>query len=169
MSSSQVRRDEECSPSLVAMSKEFRLRPVIPYHMAICTGLERDAGTTSRAYVIIVGADHAQTQRLWLDRPDGRTGFQAGSLERFESHGSDVGEIKKVEVREGRRGERRTSGAAAGSRLKVASFPACSSAMTAPLLRAAGWWRSCLSPCQPKGSNTSLPASAGWPKTEETG
>lgn len=74
--------------------------------MTICTGLERDAGTTSRAYVIIVGANHTQTQRLWLDPLDGRTGFQAGSLERFESHGSDVGEIKKVEVREGRRATR---------------------------------------------------------------
>uniref|UniRef100_H3CLV0 Lipoxygenase homology PLAT domains 1 n=1 Tax=Tetraodon nigroviridis TaxID=99883 RepID=H3CLV0_TETNG len=72
--------------------------PVIPYHVTICTGLERDASTTSRAYVIIVGADHTQTQRLWLDLPDGRKGFQAGSLERFQSHGSDVGEIKKVEV-----------------------------------------------------------------------
>ncbi|XP_056875603.1 lipoxygenase homology domain-containing protein 1 [Takifugu flavidus] len=72
--------------------------PVIPYHMTICTGLERDASTTSRAYVIIIGANHTQTQRLWLDPPDGRKGFEAGSLERFESHGSDVGEIKKVEL-----------------------------------------------------------------------
>lgn len=168
--SSQVRKDEECSSSLVAVNNEGRLRPVIPYHMTICTGLERDAGTTSRAYVIIVGADHTQTQRLWLDLPDGRTGFQAGSLERFESHGSDVGEIKKVEVR-GEEGERRTSGAAAGTgrRVTVASFPARSSAMTAPLPRAAGWWTSWLLPCQPKGSNTSLRASAGWPKTEGTG
>lgn len=75
--------------------------------MTICTGLERDASTTSRAYVIIVGADHTQTQRLWLDLPDGRKGFQAGSLERFQSHGSDVGEIKKVEVSRGRRRRRR--------------------------------------------------------------
>lgn len=67
--------------------------------MTLCTGLERDASTTSRAYVIITGANQAQTQRLWLDLPDGRRGFQAGSLERFQSHGSDVGEIKKVEVR----------------------------------------------------------------------
>lgn len=72
---------------------------VIPYHITICTGLERDASTTSRAYVIIVGANHTQTERLWLDLADGRRGFQAGSLECFESRGSDVGEIKKVEVR----------------------------------------------------------------------
>lgn len=81
------------------MNNEGCLLPVIPYHMTICTGLERDASTTSRAYVIIIGANHTQTQRLWLDLQDGRKGFQAGSLERFESHGSDVGEIKKVEVR----------------------------------------------------------------------
>lgn len=73
---------------------------VIPYHITICTGLERDASTTSRAFVIIIGANHTQTERLWLDLPDGRKGFEAGSLESFESCGSDVGEIKKVEVRE---------------------------------------------------------------------
>ncbi|CAJ1070168.1 lipoxygenase homology domain-containing protein 1-like [Xyrichtys novacula] len=72
--------------------------PIIPYHMTICTGLERDAATTSRAYVIIIGANHTQTERLWLDLPDGRKGFEAGSLESFETHGSDVGEIKKVEL-----------------------------------------------------------------------
>lgn len=81
------------------MNHQWRLLPVIPYHMTVCTGLERDASTTSRAYVIIMGADHTQTQRLWLDLPHGRKGFQAGSLESFECHGSDVGEIKKVEVR----------------------------------------------------------------------
>ncbi|KAI3361755.1 hypothetical protein L3Q82_002099 [Scortum barcoo] len=72
--------------------------PIIPYHITICTGLERDASTTSRAYVIIIGANHTQTERLWLDLPDGRKGFEAGSLESFESRGSDVGEIKKVEL-----------------------------------------------------------------------
>ncbi|XP_061603543.1 lipoxygenase homology domain-containing protein 1 [Phyllopteryx taeniolatus] len=72
--------------------------PVIPYHITLCTGLERDAGTTSRAYVIIIGANQSRTDRLWLDLPDGRRGFQAGSLESFECHGSDVWEIKKVEL-----------------------------------------------------------------------
>ncbi|XP_070844973.1 lipoxygenase homology domain-containing protein 1 [Chaetodon trifascialis] len=72
--------------------------PIIPYHITICTGLERDASTTSRAYVIIIGANHTQTERLWLDLLDGRQGFEAGSLESCESHGSDVGEIKKVEL-----------------------------------------------------------------------
>lgn len=80
----------------------FPSRAVIPYHFTICTGPERDASTTSRAYVIIIGANHTQTERLWLDLPDERQGFEADSLESFQSHGSDVGEIKKVEVREGR-------------------------------------------------------------------
>uniref|UniRef100_A0A673CI95 Lipoxygenase homology domains 1a n=1 Tax=Sphaeramia orbicularis TaxID=375764 RepID=A0A673CI95_9TELE len=71
---------------------------VIPYHITICTGLDRDASTTSRPYVIIIGANQTQTARLWLDLEDGRKGFEAGSLESFESQGSDVGEIKKVEV-----------------------------------------------------------------------
>lgn len=51
--------------------------------------------------MIIIGANHAQTERLWLDPPDGRQGFEAGSLESLESRGSDVGELKKVEVRRG--------------------------------------------------------------------
>uniref|UniRef100_A0A8C4ECX3 Lipoxygenase homology PLAT domains 1a n=1 Tax=Dicentrarchus labrax TaxID=13489 RepID=A0A8C4ECX3_DICLA len=71
---------------------------VIPYHITICTGLERDASTTSRAYVIIVGSNHTQTDRLWLDLLDGKQGFEAGSLESFECRGSDVEEIKKVEI-----------------------------------------------------------------------
>uniref|UniRef100_A0A3B3ZLT1 PLAT domain-containing protein n=1 Tax=Periophthalmus magnuspinnatus TaxID=409849 RepID=A0A3B3ZLT1_9GOBI len=71
---------------------------VIPYHFTICTGLDRDASTTSRAYVIITGANLSVTDRLWLDLPDGRRGFGAGSLETFECHGSDVGEIKRVEI-----------------------------------------------------------------------
>uniref|UniRef100_H2LK33 Lipoxygenase homology PLAT domains 1 n=1 Tax=Oryzias latipes TaxID=8090 RepID=H2LK33_ORYLA len=71
---------------------------VIPYHITICTGMERDASTTSRAYVIIVGVNHTQTERLWLDLADERKGFEAGSLKSFETHGSDVGEIKKVEL-----------------------------------------------------------------------
>ncbi|XP_030006124.1 lipoxygenase homology domain-containing protein 1 [Sphaeramia orbicularis] len=72
--------------------------PIIPYHITICTGLDRDASTTSRPYVIIIGANQTQTARLWLDLEDGRKGFEAGSLESFESQGSDVGEIKKVEL-----------------------------------------------------------------------
>ncbi|XP_023816876.1 lipoxygenase homology domain-containing protein 1 [Oryzias latipes] len=71
---------------------------IIPYHITICTGMERDASTTSRAYVIIVGVNHTQTERLWLDLADERKGFEAGSLKSFETHGSDVGEIKKVEL-----------------------------------------------------------------------
>ncbi|XP_068508966.1 lipoxygenase homology domain-containing protein 1 [Syngnathus scovelli] len=78
--------------------EEVEELPVIPYHITLCTGLERDAGTTSRAYVIIIGANHSRTDRLWLDPPNGRKGLQAGSMESFECYGSDVWEIKKVEL-----------------------------------------------------------------------
>uniref|UniRef100_A0A3Q3IQT0 PLAT domain-containing protein n=1 Tax=Monopterus albus TaxID=43700 RepID=A0A3Q3IQT0_MONAL len=71
---------------------------VIPYHITICTGLEREASTTSRAYVIIIGTNHTQTERLWLDLSDGRKGFETGTMESFESYGSDVGDVKKVEL-----------------------------------------------------------------------
>lgn len=148
---------------------------VIPYHITISTGLERDASTTSRAYVIIIGANHTQTERLWLDLLDGRQGFEAGSLESFESYGSDVGEIKKVEVREEdwalsriHKHTHTNTQNHTPTLLEVIVFlPACSSAMMGPLLRAAGWLMSCLLPCQPKGSNMSLLANAGWPKIEE--
>uniref|UniRef100_A0A3B3ZLB7 PLAT domain-containing protein n=1 Tax=Periophthalmus magnuspinnatus TaxID=409849 RepID=A0A3B3ZLB7_9GOBI len=80
------------------IERVFYVKAVIPYHFTICTGLDRDASTTSRAYVIITGANLSVTDRLWLDLPDGRRGFGAGSLETFECHGSDVGEIKRVEL-----------------------------------------------------------------------
>ncbi|CAL8318268.1 unnamed protein product [Lota lota] len=72
--------------------------PIIPYHISVSTGLAQDSSTSSRAYVIIVGAGHSQTDRMWLDLSNGRTSFKEGSLDNFECHGSDVGEIKKVEL-----------------------------------------------------------------------
>ncbi|XP_062333408.1 lipoxygenase homology domain-containing protein 1-like [Osmerus eperlanus] len=72
--------------------------PIIPYHFTLSTGLDRDAGTASRAYVIIMGSGSTRTDRLWLDLPEALGGFQAGSLEYFTSCGGDVGEIKKVEL-----------------------------------------------------------------------
>ncbi|KAL0965208.1 hypothetical protein UPYG_G00278200 [Umbra pygmaea] len=73
-------------------------RAIIPYHMTISTGTDKDASTNSRVYVIIMGPHHVQTDRLWLDLPGGKKGYMAGSLESFESYGLDVGEIKKVEL-----------------------------------------------------------------------
>lgn len=72
---------------------------VIPYHFTVTTGVERDAGTSSRVYVIIIGKKSRRTDRLWLDF-DGKSGFQPGSLDYFTCYGADVGEIKKVQVRE---------------------------------------------------------------------
>ncbi|XP_035234693.1 lipoxygenase homology domain-containing protein 1 isoform X2 [Anguilla anguilla] len=72
--------------------------PTIPYHIAVSTGLERDAGTASRVYVIIIGPDMIETERLWLELSDGKTCFGAGTMENFVCDGTDVGEIKKVEL-----------------------------------------------------------------------
>lgn len=72
---------------------------VIPYHFNIATGTERDASTTSRVFVIVMGPNQKQTERLWLDLPADKASFAAGSLEKFEVYAADVGEIKKVEVR----------------------------------------------------------------------
>uniref|UniRef100_A0A8C2K356 Lipoxygenase homology domains 1a n=1 Tax=Cyprinus carpio TaxID=7962 RepID=A0A8C2K356_CYPCA len=70
---------------------------LIPYHFSVTTGLDRDAGTSSRVYVIIIGKKNKKTDHLWLDL-DGKTGFMPGSLDYFTCFGTDVGDIKKVEV-----------------------------------------------------------------------
>ncbi|XP_075875519.1 lipoxygenase homology domain-containing protein 1 [Nelusetta ayraudi] len=72
--------------------------PIIPYHFTLSTGLERDASTTARVYVIIIGHGDTETERLWLDLPEGKKSFAAGSMEHFVCYGADVGEIKRVEL-----------------------------------------------------------------------
>lgn len=72
---------------------------VIPYHFTLSTGVDRDASTTARAYVIITGPNEAETDRLWLDPPGGKRGFQTGTMDHFVCYAADVGEIKRVEVR----------------------------------------------------------------------
>ncbi|XP_066499349.1 lipoxygenase homology domain-containing protein 1 [Hoplias malabaricus] len=72
--------------------------PVIPYHFTVSTGADRDASTTSRVYVIIMGPSDLETDRLWLDLPEGKKCFAAESMENFECYGLDVGEIKRVEL-----------------------------------------------------------------------
>uniref|UniRef100_A0A667ZD74 Lipoxygenase homology PLAT domains 1 n=1 Tax=Myripristis murdjan TaxID=586833 RepID=A0A667ZD74_9TELE len=71
---------------------------IIPYHFTLSTGTERDASTTARVYVIILGTNDSETERLWLDLPEGKKCFAAGTMENFVCYGSDVGEIKRVEV-----------------------------------------------------------------------
>uniref|UniRef100_A0A8C1CFM6 Lipoxygenase homology domains 1a n=1 Tax=Cyprinus carpio carpio TaxID=630221 RepID=A0A8C1CFM6_CYPCA len=70
---------------------------LIPYHFSVTTGSDRDAGTSSRVYVIIIGKKNKKTDRLWLDL-DGKNGFLPGSLDYFTCYGTDVGDIKKVEL-----------------------------------------------------------------------
>ncbi|XP_057216274.1 lipoxygenase homology domain-containing protein 1-like isoform X1 [Triplophysa rosa] len=77
--------------------EEEEEQSLIPYHFTVTTGVERDAGTSSRVYVIIIGKKNRRTERLWLDF-DGKSGFQPGSLDYFTCYGADVGEIKKVQL-----------------------------------------------------------------------
>uniref|UniRef100_A0A8C2ZJA1 Lipoxygenase homology PLAT domains 1 n=1 Tax=Cyclopterus lumpus TaxID=8103 RepID=A0A8C2ZJA1_CYCLU len=72
--------------------------PIIPYHFTLSTGMERDASSTARVYVIIIGPNDMETDRLWLDLPEGKKSFTAGTMEHFVCSGADVGEIKRVEV-----------------------------------------------------------------------
>ncbi|XP_030048769.1 lipoxygenase homology domain-containing protein 1 [Microcaecilia unicolor] len=73
-------------------------RTMIPYHINITTGQEKDGGTESRVYIIIMGLQKVQTARLWLDLPKEKKGFAPGSVEKFSVVGLDVGEIKKMEM-----------------------------------------------------------------------
>uniref|UniRef100_A0A3Q2PVY7 Lipoxygenase homology PLAT domains 1 n=1 Tax=Fundulus heteroclitus TaxID=8078 RepID=A0A3Q2PVY7_FUNHE len=76
----------------------FYVKAVIPYHFTLSTGVDRDASTTARAYVIIIGPNEAETDRLWLDLAEGKKSFAVGSMEHFVCYGADVGEIKRVEL-----------------------------------------------------------------------
>lgn len=72
---------------------------VIPYHFTLSTGVDRDASTTARAYIIIIGPNDVETDRLWLDLPESKKGFVTGTMDHFVCYAADVGEIKRVEVR----------------------------------------------------------------------
>uniref|UniRef100_A0A8C7SHR4 Lipoxygenase homology domains 1b n=1 Tax=Oncorhynchus mykiss TaxID=8022 RepID=A0A8C7SHR4_ONCMY len=54
--------------------------------------------TTARVYVIVMGPNDIETERLWLDLPEGKKSFAAGTMENFQCYGTDVGEIKRVEI-----------------------------------------------------------------------
>ncbi|XP_071658812.1 lipoxygenase homology domain-containing protein 1 [Patagioenas fasciata] len=86
---------ERKKSSLVKAAEEGSL---IPYHITVTTGTEYDSSTDSRVYIIIMGPQKVQTERLWLDLPEGKDEFADGSVEKFSVWGLDVGEIKKVEV-----------------------------------------------------------------------
>ncbi|XP_062369972.1 lipoxygenase homology domain-containing protein 1 [Cinclus cinclus] len=81
--------------SLVKAAEEGSL---IPYHITVTTGTEYDSSTDSRVFIIIMGPQKVQTERLWLDLSEGKDEFADGSVEKFSVWGLDVGEIKKVEV-----------------------------------------------------------------------
>ncbi|KAL0979113.1 hypothetical protein UPYG_G00180880 [Umbra pygmaea] len=72
--------------------------PVIPYHFTVSTGMDHDASTTSRVFVIVMGPNDLETERLWLDLPEGKKSFAAGSMDHFHCYGRDVVEIKRVEL-----------------------------------------------------------------------
>ncbi|XP_075323805.1 LOW QUALITY PROTEIN: lipoxygenase homology domain-containing protein 1 [Odontesthes bonariensis] len=72
--------------------------PIIPYHFTLSTGIDRDASTSARVYVIIIGPNNVETDRLWLDLPEGKKSFTSGMMEHFVCYGTDVREIKRVEL-----------------------------------------------------------------------
>uniref|UniRef100_A0A3Q3FTN1 Lipoxygenase homology PLAT domains 1b n=1 Tax=Labrus bergylta TaxID=56723 RepID=A0A3Q3FTN1_9LABR len=80
------------------LKKNLVFHPVIPYHFTVSTGMDRDASTTARVFVIIIGPSDVETDRMWLDLPEGKKAFTAGTMEHFVCYGTDVGEIKRVEL-----------------------------------------------------------------------
>ncbi|XP_038187073.1 lipoxygenase homology domain-containing protein 1 isoform X3 [Arvicola amphibius] len=72
--------------------------PVIPYYVSVTTGKHKDAGTDSRAFILLIGEDDEHSNRIWLDYPQGKRGFSCGSVEEFYVGGLDVGIIKKIEL-----------------------------------------------------------------------
>ncbi|XP_078473113.1 lipoxygenase homology domain-containing protein 1 [Lampetra planeri] len=71
---------------------------MIPYHVAVTTGPNRDNGTSSRGYVIMRGARKQRTRRLWLDSTDGRLGFAPDRAQSYRLVGRDVGMLRSVEL-----------------------------------------------------------------------
>uniref|UniRef100_A0A8C9AJ37 Lipoxygenase homology PLAT domains 1 n=1 Tax=Prolemur simus TaxID=1328070 RepID=A0A8C9AJ37_PROSS len=72
--------------------------PVIPYYVSVTTGKHKDAATDSRAFILLIGEDDERSNRIWLDYPGGKKGFDRGSVEEFYVAGLDVGIIKKIEL-----------------------------------------------------------------------
>nr|XP_020137923.1 lipoxygenase homology domain-containing protein 1 isoform X2 [Microcebus murinus] len=72
--------------------------PVIPYYVSVTTGKHKDAATDSRAFIVLIGEDDERSNRIWLDYPGGKKGFDHGSVEEFYVAGLDVGIIKKIEL-----------------------------------------------------------------------
>ncbi|XP_019387226.1 PREDICTED: lipoxygenase homology domain-containing protein 1 [Crocodylus porosus] len=92
---SNANMKETKKPSLVESIQEGLL---IPYHVTLTTGIEPGASTDSRVYIIIMGPQKVQTDRLWLDLMEDKDEFADGSVEKFSVWGADVGELKNVEV-----------------------------------------------------------------------
>ncbi|XP_069323942.1 lipoxygenase homology domain-containing protein 1 [Eulemur rufifrons] len=72
--------------------------PVIPYYVSVTTGKHKDAATDSRAFILLIGEEDERSNRIWLDYPGGKKGFDRGSVEEFYVAGLDVGIIKKIEL-----------------------------------------------------------------------
>ncbi|TSK72011.1 Lipoxygenase homology domain-containing protein 1 [Bagarius yarrelli] len=70
---------------------------LIPYHLTVKTGSDPEAGTNSRAYVIVKGSKQRQTELMWLELK-GKSAFTPEALDYFTCYGRDVGKIKKVEL-----------------------------------------------------------------------
>ena len=69
----------------------------IPYTIRIATGDKDDEGTEANVHIVLIGTDNV-SEKIPLELI-GKDEFAAKSVETFSVEALDVGEIKKVEVR----------------------------------------------------------------------
>ena len=69
----------------------------IPYTVRVTTGAEKSMGTESNAYIKIIGTRKRQTGKQFLELMQ-KKAFLPGSTETFSLEGTDVGEVRQIEV-----------------------------------------------------------------------
>ena len=79
-------------------SNDYYDGPTIPYKIKIRTGEERNCGISSQVYIRLFGENKKQrTEKLMLQLAKKKR-FEPGSVETFEIHALDIGNLTQVEV-----------------------------------------------------------------------
>lgn len=70
--------------------------PAISYTVRVRTGDDKDGGTEAKVHIVLIGTQ-ASTDKIDLELVQ-KSGFEPGTAETFSVEGTDVGEIRKIEV-----------------------------------------------------------------------
>ena len=60
------------------------------------TGDDKDGGTEAKVYIVLIGTQ-AATEKIHLELVQ-KPGFEPGTAETFSVEGTDVSEVRKIEV-----------------------------------------------------------------------